>query len=290
MVITQIIGGLGNQLFQYAAGRALAQKYNTEFKLDINRFETYKLHDYSLQHFNIVQNFATPEDVIRLTTFSRLHDTLNKKYLKNYFRFNTVVEKKNVFNEKIFKASANTYLDGYWQSEKYFTKAADTIRKEVTIVHEPSGKNLELATEIKKGNAVSLHIRRGDYVSNNLTNQIHGTCSNEYYFSAIDYILSRVADPIFYIFTDDPAWVTQNFQIKTPHKFVTHNNAATNYEDMRLMSLCKHNIIANSSFSWWGAWLNNNLDKIIIAPKIWYADPIRNQTTADMVPLNWLRL
>lgn len=290
MIITNLIGGLGNQLFQYAAGKALALRHGTEIKMDISGFITYKLHNYSLQHFNLEQDFATPEEVIKLTSVNRLHYNLNKKYFKNVFRLNTIVEKKNVFNEKVLGAPKNTYLYGYWQSEKYFSDVADVIRKEVTVIHELAGKNLEIASQMKNSNAISLHIRRGDYVTDNYTNKIHGTCSNEYYTKAIAYLTSKVADPVFFIFSDDPDWVAKNFAISAPKIFVTHNNAATNYEDLRLMSLCRHNIIANSSFSWWGAWLNSNPDKIVIAPKIWYADTVRNQTTEHLVPSNWLRL
>jgi hypothetical protein len=290
MIIVQLIGGLGNQLFQYAFGRSLAIKNNTELKLDINKFQIYKLHNFSLQNFNIDQNFATLKDIRKMTTVGRFHEYLNKKYLKNYFRFNAIKEDGLSFNPKYIKTTNKAYLEGYWQSEKYFMDVADTLRQDLIITTPLTGENLEFSKKIAATNSISLHIRRGDYVSDSNTNRVFGTCSMEYYLKAIEIITSQVTNPSFFIFTDDPSWVTENFKIAAPHLYVTHNNANTNYEDLRLMSLCKHNIIANSSFSWWGAWLNNNSDKLVIAPKNWFADPLREAQSGDIVPETWIRL
>ncbi len=142
--------------------------------------------------------------------------------------------------------------------------------------------------QIESTNAVSLHIRRGDYVKVKETNDFHGVCSIAYYETAIELITNKINDPVFYIFSDDMDWVKKNFNIRQNHVFVDANDAATNYEDMRLMSLCKHNIIANSSFSWWGAWLNPSSSKTVIAPKKWMKDP--SIETIDLIPGNWIRL
>lgn len=135
---------------------------------------------------------------------------------------------------------------------------------------------------IKSCNAVSLHIRRGDYISNATTNTIHGTCNLDYYKRAVEYIKKNSVSPIFFIFSDDIDWVKDNLHLNEKHYYIDWNNADTNYEDMRLMSLCKHNVIANSSFSWWGAWLNNNPKKIVIAPQKWFNDSKLN--TFDVIP------
>ena len=149
-------------------------------------------------------------------------------------------------------------------------------------------RNKELLSLIRTVNSVSLHIRRGDYVSNPDTNSALGTCSLEYYRHCIEHIASNVENPHFFLFSDDINWVRDNLKIKYPTTVVDGNSADTNYADLHLMSNCKHNIIANSSFSWWGAWLNNNPDKIIIAPKIWFANsPL---TPKEIIPENWLKL
>lgn len=148
--------------------------------------------------------------------------------------------------------------------------------------------NEQVAQNILSVNAVSLHVRRGDYVSNLTINQFHGTCSLEYYNQAIAQIAKKVETPHFFVFSDDPEWVKSNLKIDYSITIVDHNNADKNYEDIRLMSLCKHHIIANSSFSWWGAWLCRNPNKIVIAPLKWFNDKSIN--TTDLIPDGWIKI
>jgi hypothetical protein len=179
------------------------------------------------------------------------------------------------------------YLVGYWQSEKYFAEVAEQIREDFSFLLPPGNRNAELAREIQQVNAVSLHVRRGDYASNARTTSTHGLCSLDYYRAAIEYVAERVKQPHLYIFSDDIEWVINNLKIELPHQYVDHNHGAESYNDMRLMSMCKHHIIANSSFSWWGAWLNPSTDKIIVAPTHWFA----NQTNVgDLFPQGWVTL
>ena len=291
MVIVKLIGGLGNQLFQYAAGRRLAQVHNVHMKLDISGFETYKLHKYSLQHFNIVQEFAAPEDISRF----RYRPTLPGKAAGLFLRLfgpsgtvSLVKEKHFHFDPEILNAGDNLYLDGYWQSEKYFKDIEPVIRRDLSFKSEPDALNREAAGRIAGSNAVSVHIRRGDYVSDPATNSAHGTASMDYYCAAMKTVAERAPDARFFVFTDDPEWVAENIAFDYPVTLITHNNAEKNYEDLRLMSLCRHNIVANSSFSWWGAWLNANSEKIVIGPKKWFNDAALD--TRDLVPESWLRL
>ena len=137
-------------------------------------------------------------------------------------------------------------------------------------------------------NSVSIHVRRGDYLTNPVTFQTHGLCDIDYYKKAIDEILDLVDKPHFFIFSDDQSWAKSNIIFGAPTDYVMHNNSLKNYEDLRLMSYCRHHIIANSSFSWWGAWLGNNPEKIVIAPKKWFNDP--KIDTTDLIPDTWLRL
>jgi hypothetical protein len=150
-----------------------------------------------------------------------------------------------------------------------------------------SSRNLELAEEINTVNAVSLHVRRGDYVSNPRTMATNGVCPLSYYDSAIRYICARVDAPHFFVFSDDMDWVRENLNIDHPCRYVDHNCSTESFNDMRLMSMCRHHIIANSSFSWWGAWLNPREDKIVIAPKKWFAN---SNDTKDLLPFGWATL
>jgi hypothetical protein len=263
MIIVRLIGGLGNQCFQYAIGRHLAELRQTELKLDISEFENYKLHAYSLGNLNILEKFASPDEVAA-TRCSK--------------------EKHFHFDSDVFSLPDETYLHGYWQSEKYFAEISEIIRKEITVKLPLSGKNKEISEEITSCASVSLHIRRADYV----TETIFQPCSLDYYLSAVKHIAGIEEKPHFFVFTDDKAWVREHFKLNYSLTFVEHNGPDKNYEDLRLMSSCKHNIIANSTFSWWAAWLNINPCKIVFAPSRWFTDKVYSDPK-DLIPASWLR-
>lgn len=288
MIIVKFIGGLGNQLFQYAVAKKLALHHNVEVLFDITPFESYKLHKYSLEYFNIDKKFATKNDI---DFFFPKKKPLIKRIIRKI--------KRTILNPKIIKdtwetenfikkTSKYTYLDGYWQSENYFSDIKNVLLKDFQITKKLEGKNLEIANKIKSVNSVSLHIRRADYVTNKETLNIHGVCDLNYYKSAINVIKNKMEKPVLFVFSDDIKWAKENLKTTLEIIYVEHNNADTNYEDLRLMSLCKHNIIANSSFSWWGAWLNQNPNKIVIAPKNWFATNERNYN--DVVPKRWMKI
>jgi len=289
MIIVKLIGGLGNQLFQYALGRHLAEKNHLELKLDIAGFREYKLHAYGLGHFNIAENFATDEEIARFQKYRRRPG-------KKWFLYNKLIadehkyvqEKQFHFDSRILEIGGEAYLDGYWQTEKYFKDIEHIIRKEVIVKTPLQGENAEVAEEIVATTSVAMHIRRGDYVTNRETNEYHGTCGLDYYRKAIEIISKKVNNPHFFIFSDDHKWAKDNIVLEYPATYVEHNNADKNYEDLRLMNLCKHQIIANSSFSWWGAWLNPNKEKIVIAPKRWFQTP--KMDTRDLLPDSWIRI
>ncbi len=197
-------------------------------------------------------------------------------------------EKQFNFEPWILSLKDPVYLDGYWQSERYFKEIEPTIRDEFRAKEPLAGKNKELGDLVLSVNAASLHVRRADYVTNPLANLWNGTCDVDYYVRAISTIASTVENPHFFVFSDDIEWARQNIPLDHNAVYVDHNNAATNYEDLRLMSLCKHNIIANSTFSWWGAWLNRNPDKVVIAPQKWFQTP--KMDTRDLVPDTWITL
>ena len=289
MIIIEIIGGLGNQMFQYALGRYLSEKNNVDFKLDITGFENYSLRNYELGIFNIKESFASPEEIEEIKykkqniIIKMLRRKKEKKLSKNYIQ-----EKHFHFDPEILGIKDNVYLSGYWQSEKYFMEIADILKKEFSIKSEPNAKNREFLEKIKNTNSVSLHIRRGDYVSDAQTKSVHCVNFDEYYVNAVNLMKEKLENPHFFIFSDEPEWVKNNFAQDMEFIIVDCNSSDTGYEDMRLMSNCRHNITANSSFSWWGAWLNNNPDKIVITPQKWFNISERN--IKDLLPESWIKL
>lgn len=292
MIITKIIGGLGNQMFQYAAGRALSIKNNTELALDVSGFKNYKLHQgFEFPRlFNQHYGIATQVDVFKMLSWqapSLVRRVLARKQFASFRHKCFIAEPHYQYWAGIAGAPQDCYLSGYWQSEKYFSDVAAQIREDFTFLLPLEGKNADFAQRIAEGRAISLHIRRGDYVSNQQTTATHGLCSIDYYQDAIRYIAERVQNPQFFVFSDDIAWVRDNLKIDFPHHYVGHNSGTQSYNDMRLMSLCKHHIIANSSFSWWGAWLNASREKIVIAPKKWF---VADTDTSDLYPLGWVSL
>ena len=292
MIIVRLIGGLGNQMFQYATARRLAEKHSTILKLDVTGFEEYKLHRYSLHCFQAWEYLATQTEIELIkgnrNIFNRLKRKVISKLDTKHPKNSWIIEKQFHFDAEILEAPNNVLLEGYWQSEKYFFDISDILRREFVIKYQQDFQSKQFADLIQGTQSVSLHVRRTDYVQNTLTNKIHGICDQDYYARCVRYIGDQVSNPHFFIFSDEPQWAKDNLMFDFPMTVVDCNDASRNYEDLRLMSTCKHNIIANSSFSWWGAWLNSNADKIICAPKQWFADSTRN--TKDLIPSNWMKL
>ena len=292
MIIVQLLGGLGNQLFQYAIGRRIAYENDTILKLDLTGFQNYNIRKYKLGSLNIIENIATLEEIVLLKgsgdpcVFGKVKSLVKK--FKPYYKQSIIKERFFQFDPNMLLVKDNAYLRGYWQSEKYFKHIEDIIRQEFTLRAKPDKINSQLGSDIVSRNSVSIHVRRGDYASNSRINKIHGTCNLDYYFESINKIAEVVEEPTFYVFSDDPPWVHKNLKIPYPTVFVTHNGPEKDYEDLRLMSLCKHHIIANSSFSWWGAWLCSNPDKMVFAPKKWFNTP--DLDTRDLIPESWHRI
>lgn len=286
MVIVKIIGGLGNQMFQYAYAKALEQKGH-EVKIDISAFETYKLHGgYQLDKYNIDLDSSIKDE--------------NDKFYKNTFFYKVlrrfgmdfsrrIKEKSLLFDKKLLEIDDNSYLDGYFQCEKYFKDIREIILKQFTINQDISNYTKEIKNKIQNSqNSCSLHIRRGDFVNSTNIN-IHGTCDIEYYKKAIQYLEEKVENINYFIFSDDIEWVKENLAIQNAI-YIDSKEKRIPHEDIYLMSLCKNNIIANSSFSWWGAWINRNENKIVIAPKRWFADDKLENQSKDIVCESWVKI
>lgn len=289
MIIIKLIGGLGNQMFQYALGRSLSIINNIEFKIDISSFEEdYKLHKYGLDKFKIVEQIATRQEINESKNPKGINKLINNAdFLKPYYRRRWVKEQSFPFDQNILKIDQNAYIEGHWASEKYFKSVDKIIRTDLCIKEKPDEENASIAKEITNSESVSIHIRRGDYIDNPQTNKIHGTCSLDYYHLAIEDIAKKVKNPHFFVFSNDYEWVKKNLTIPYPMRLVSINGADKNYEDIRLMSLCKHHIIANSTFSWWGAWLSENENKQIYSPKIWYNI---DYNIKDLLPDSWIKI
>lgn len=288
MIITHLGGGLGNQLFQYAIGRKMSLKNKDVFKLDISAYDVKNPRAYGLKHFNIIENIASPEEIKKI----KLPYGQISRYIRGFK--SRILRIKNIrFKPHVLNKNGDVYIDGFWQSEKYFIDIASTIRQDFKLRHK-MGHSAEIAYEDIRKTAVpvSLHVRRGDYVQDKKTTQYHGGCSPEYYKKALDILKKKLGGDAdgkirLFVFSDDIEWVRKNMSFPYPTTFVS-NPAIPDYEELILMSRCAHHIIANSSFSWWGAWLNPSSQKIVIAPERWFNTS--QSIYRDVVPSSWIKI
>jgi hypothetical protein len=285
MIIVYLKGGLGNQIFQYAAGRSLAIKRGVALKLDTSFLHLeatdYTKREFELDKFNIEVEFASKKEI----------KAIKRLRWRNFFLPTWILEaKQDDCYSLLRKTGKNCYLDGYFQSEKYFLDCSEQIRQELTFKKSLISEGwTEIKQQLANSNSVSLHFRRGDYVSNLDANKFHGVCSMDYYQKAIGTIAEKVENPHFFVFSDDIQWVIENFKIDFPTVFVEKKDENL-HSDFQLMSLCKHNIIANSSYSWWAAWLNNHINKIVIAPEKWYANEDKQKNFNELIPSRWITI
>lgn len=291
MIVMKIKGGLGNQLFQYALGRRLTHFNGAQLKLDISYYDTFKLRGYALHELDIKEDLATPEDLkaLGITDEKDLRSTTHRVLERSrpFRKRRRIDERSPGFDHRVLQVSGNAYLDGHWQSEKYFREIADIIRAEVRPRRRLDSANEKMASDISRRPSVSLHIRRGDYVTDPTNARIYAACSIDYYRRCIGEMAKRVQNPHFFVFSDDIAWAKENLGIEHDADYVDHNSHEEAYKDLYLMSKCKHHIIANSTFSWWGAWLADNTDKIVYAPSKWFNAPNRGEK--DLIPEGWYR-
>lgn len=291
MIIIKLQGGLGNQLFQYATARALAIRHNTHVAFDksllLKVSQKTTKRQFDLDHFNIQVKPIRLVDKLALGLLDIPLKNYIKKIIGRFIHNKNYTESNFAFDPQIFRKSGKqTCLKGYFQSEFYFNQIRDEL---FTLI--PKSKSIStLEQKIRGCNAVSLHIRRGDYVNNCLINEFHGLLPVEYYHNAINYLLRNNPEIHLFVFSDDIEWAKQNITSLQETTFITENTGITDYKDLILMSQCKHNIIANSSFSWWGAWLNQNPEKIVIAPKQWFKDNNAQKEASDLLPKSWIKL
>ena len=291
MIIIQLMGGLGNQMFQYALGRRLAQERNTSLKLDLAWFQTQTERSFQLDTFRICAEIASFHDRELLTraNWSGLRGRIYRAFQRRLpYYFRRIVKERDPFlfdSNIIDKVSRNAYLIGYWQTEKYFHTIASLLHKELMLGEQFSAACQAWEGKIRAPHSISLHVRHGDYLNNN---QFYEICSLEFYDKAINHMRRLFPGSTLFVFSDDMDWARQNLNNYVPIEFVEINNKNKDQEELLLMSMCHHHIIANSTYGWWGAWLGNELDKVVITPQKWFTDP--NWHTTDLIPENWIKL
>lgn len=290
MIIVRLMGGLGNQMFQYALGYSLANKFNTEFKLDDSLLKiesndlTYVKRDFDLSIFKLSKLYFQGVEELSISKMKRYLNKMLPLKIKNYY-----IEEKFDYNKQINELQYNDLiLEGYWQSFKYF----DFCQKEIKESFEFSSNILDVSTtlqnDIISNNSVCLNVRRADFVSNSY----HGTLDVDFYKKAIEKLnnVSMNATHKYFIFSDDINWCKTNLNFIDDAIFVEHIHKGLKFSNyLNLMTLCKHFIIPNSSFAWWAAWLSESKDKTVICPKTWFLGEPNNKTK-DLIPLNWIRI
>jgi len=291
MYIVHILGGLGNQMFQFAFAYAISKEAGSSFKLDISDLEAPDQRNYALDHYCINVELASLaerqkykyENESTAITIIRKLTRRPRGFARTFHK-----EAHFHFDNSVSEITGDAYLQGYWQSEKYF----HVHRDDLLAIFSPKNKlhpdTIAYRQKIMAAQSIGLHVRRGDYASDAKTRRMHGSCTLEYYEEAVLLFKKKLPAPHYFIFSDDLPWARDNLDFIEHKSFVKLENQSFAHEEMHLMSICQHNIIANSSFSWWGAWLNANPDKTVIAPKRWFADETIN--TKDLIPENWLCL
>ncbi len=305
MIVAEIFAGLGNQMFQYAAARALAERLHVPLKLNIQSFDGSTTCTYDLDKFNITAKIATGSEIA--SAVSLPSSSLKRNWLRitnrlklSALRRSIVREENFHFEEEFRTATRNCYLFGHWQSEKYFKSFENVIRAEFTLRAGVVEDRPHLVEEIQSRESVSLIIRRGDFLQYDHLN-LYGD-NLAYYHRAIELLQSRMHNPHFFIFSDDIDWVKQQLKLKTAHTFVSEPYPGQQYkingrrhQDLILISKCKHHVITNSTFAWWGAWLCADRNKTVIAPKQWFKEGFlwyngKVADSRDVLPENWIKI
>ncbi|MGE0931818.1 alpha-1,2-fucosyltransferase [Peijinzhouia sedimentorum] len=296
MIVVRLWGGLGNQLFQYATGQALATKNGCELKIDTSLLYenlddplTVK-REFDLNVFNIKAELATKEEIVFFNPpASNIPQKLKAKWLNFKYPNRVYAEKHFHFDPKLALQKPPLCIIGNWQSYKYFQETEGSLRSELKFSKELEANSTDLANEIQSTQSVCINIRRGDYVNHPVYSKTLGFRGLEYLIPAVEKIKEKVENPSFYIFSDDIKWCEEVLQPKIGGRVIDHRHKGWKFGNyLQLISLCKHQIIPNSTFGWWGAWLNNNPNKIVVAPQLWYQD--KSYDTKDLCPDDWIKI
>lgn len=297
MIVVKLMGGLGNQMFQYAFGKFLSVKHNTDLQLDLSYLldrtprENFVFRDYDLDIFPIKSQFMSESKLNNLLVNRQKDNIVNR--LKGVFNkhLEYVFESQFEFNNKYLDIANHSYLEGYWQSPKYFESISEIIRKDFLLNPDLTDKQVDMYKNIINSNSVCVNFRRADFVTIKTAIETHGVIPQIYYEKALDLLKKKNKDLHVYVFSDEIDWCKKHVKFDYPTTFVDHELSGFKFSVyLFLMSKCKHYVIPNSTFAWWAAWMNNNPDKIVIAPKQWFATEEMNKQTIDLIPESWIRL
>lgn len=296
-VIVSLYGGLGNQLFQFATALSLAKKNHGRVFLDLSWFykdhltagETPRAYALGVYDLGCDVHIKTNRRKASRKYLSRCIDAVLRRIRKymdvGIARFH---ERSMKFHPNLLESKLPIWLDGYWQSYKYFEDIQPVLKEIIAFPREMKSAMQAIYQDITEKDAICIHIRRGDYVTNPSAAQFHGLCDLSYYYAGLNLITKNLTNPHAYIFSDDPLWVKNNFKIQMPSTVVDINGPDEAHQDLWLMAACKHFIIANSSLSWWGAWLSDHSNKIVVAPHQWFLNG--QISTEDLIPNSWIRI
>jgi hypothetical protein len=287
MIVFRACGGLGNQLFQYATARRLAILLDSDLGVDLSWYRCTPPGD-------TPRNFELFKYGIRLRPLMG-SERIWASFMRGRWakvpilhRWRLYRERECHFDPGLLRCSRGTYLAGFWQSYLYFNEIRSQLLTELQPIEAMSDLDANFADQMLRCESVAVHIRRGDYISAESAANAHGVSGLGYYQRALAELSRTVCSPILFVFSDDPAWTGQHLKLNAPMVHVSHHGPESAYADLRLMTYCRHNIIANSSFSWWGAWLGQFEHKLVCAPKHWFLQ--KNMENADMIPLEWIRI
>ena len=286
LIIMKVMGGLGNQLFQYALGRTLALRLGADLAFDLRDLGPRAMRAYGLDAFDIVARVAQREEIARLRGS---HGLLARLRRRPWVPAPTYLRERALwtYTPEILPHAGEAYLDGFWQSESYFREAEVQLRKDLVLRRPLSAGDEELGTEMQSADSVSVHIRRGDYVSDEGSRRFYGDFSPAFLEAAVALLLApSERRPRFYLFSDDPQWVGRNVTLPGPTTIVSDGLRSPQHE-LCLMARCRHHIVTNSTYSWWGAWLGRQEGGITVGPRRWN---VAGVPTPDIVPDWWVTI
>ncbi len=298
MILVRLMGGLGNQMFQYACGLRLAEKHHTELKIDLtllldrstkNPHAVWREFDLA-EVFHVSAPLANEKEIAYFnpnpqTFFERVANKVRQIYSPP----RVFIQSQSGFDSTVPALPDNYCLVGQFQSEKFFFPAKDKVREEFSFKHALLEKETDLAEEIQKSNSVCINVRRGDYVTNPIYSKSLGFVGLPYYKKSISLISNKDQELKLFVFSDEVEWCKKHFDFPLATTFVSHDYAGPKFRSyFQLMSLCKHFVIPNSTFAWWAAWLGQREGSTVIAPARWSADG--SQQSSDRIPPHWIQI